>query len=729
MQAMGIWYTPDLMRDFSLVKAEIKKAKDANFDILIAFFRWMHINVLHGEAVKATERSVAYAHELGMKFMVDTDPTWWQTDFTEKCPDAALRVIKRMEIRAVSGRFSCCVAAPGAVIVHVQETFDRVVAVYAEESDGSYRFVDPRECDIRMEVGRAPQGIGETASHTPFNRVSGVVARGGNRKVILYAAYKTFSYVDFAHPAFLEASKGLLDLYAHIPLDGVGWDEPGRVGGLEGCYRAGNGFLKFFKERKGYDLAPSLIYLDDARDEARGTKVRTDYYDALTDMNIRAQADHNEYARKLFGKDILLGTHQTWTPLGDIAIGYGDYFRTGTVLNPVWVDVFTTHEEDTSRFCEMLHVYNLGDSLRKEYGHRRVYSNDYFQPIQPDQIAFFTRMKMLFDVSWFNLWVGEHTEYMSNLDDRHAPETARAAKLLNEFEAFTGGDYRTLADTAVLYSPVGLYAFPSVNYGLPARNLLTMRYHLVRRFLGAGRIFDFVGGCSLDRAKVGEGAFAIDDRRYVRLVLPWTASVPEKVRSVVAEMVRRGVQVIHVGPPMTRVAETGEDVSKEFFDAFQIEPFTLADYMRFAAAPVPNPPECYPFSLRAFPLAGEDADVMAHSHDGDPAVVRSKRHPDLVYDSTLDALNPATHELLKDTTDAGIRAYVNQGYYRIYENTRKSNAYLLVVAAGMRDRLDAHVVTPQDSLTLRGGTVAALKIENGRIDRGAIFTDGAEVAS
>ena len=727
MQAMGIWYTPDMMRDFPMVREQIKKAKNANFDILIAFFRWMHINCMHAEAIKTTELSVGYAHELGMKFMVDTDPTWWQTDFTETYPDAALRVLVRGETAATGGKFSHYFAAPGAVIVHVQEMFDKVVAVFVEEGAAKYRFVDPAECDIHMEVGRAQYGLGHGTERTPFNRVTGSIPGRGNRKVILYGAYKTFSYVDFAHPDFLAESKRLLDMYAHIPLDGVGWDEPGRVGGMQGAYRGGNAFMEFFKERKGYDLAPNLIRLDGPCDDAHGIKVRHDYYDAMTEMNIAAQSDHFEYAKKLYGDDILLGTHQTWTPLGDIAIGYGDYFRTGKVLNPVWVDVFTQHEENWQSFNEMLHVYCLGDSLRKEYGRRRVYSNDYFEPVQPDQIGFYTRMKMLFDISWFNLWVGEHTEYMTNLDDRHAPEIAQAAKSLNDFQEFTGDDYRIQADTAVLYSPKGLYAFPSVNFGLPSESLLHMRYHLVRHFLRAGRCFDFVGECSLARAEVGDGELRIDDRTYRRLVLPWVACIAEPVRSHLGAISEKGVQVVYAGPPAVRVAETGQDISEEFFRMFDLDSFTLGDFLRFAQQPCPKAPDYYGFSHRAYPLSGANAHVLGMSHDGDPSVVQARTQPHVIYDSSLDTLNRATYDLMSDTKEPGVRVHVNNGYYRVFENVKKPNAWLIVVAADMRSRLDAYIATPRDSLMLQGGGVAALRIEDGRIIREPMFTDGAEI--
>lgn len=595
MQIIGIWYTPDMMQDFSMVQKEIKKAKDANFDILIAFFRWMHINVMHEEAINAVERSVVYAHELGMKYLVDTDPTWWQTE-------------------------------------------------------------------------------------------------------------------------------KVLDAYSHIPLDGVGWDEPARIGGIEeGYYRAGNSFFKFFRKFKGYDLEPNLIYLDDIHNEEHSVKVRNDYYDALTEMNIQAQGEHFEYARKLFGQDILLGTHQTWTPLGDIATGYGDYFRTGKVLNPAWVDTYARQEEDTKWFDEMLHVYCLGDSLRKEYNFRSFYSNDYFEPIQPDQIGFFTRIKMLFDVSWFNLWVGEHTEQMTNLDDRHTPEIGEAAKRLNDFQKFIGNDYRTLTDTAVLYSPVGLYAFASVNYGMPSKLLLMMRYHLVRYFLRAGRTFDFVGTQSIERAKVSNGSFSIDDRTYYRLVLPWMACIPKTVNDKVNEMIKKAVQIIYVGPPSVRFAETGEDISKAFFRMFEIEPFMLNDFMHFVNEDYPAPPEHYPFSHRAYPLSGQQAKFIGNSHDGDSVVVQSQKYPHVIYDSSVDILNPVTYNMMPDKKDTGIRIHINNGYYRIYENTRKKDCYLMVLVSNMRSQLDACITVGKNSMFFCGGTYIVFKVENDKIMTDNIF--------
>jgi hypothetical protein len=276
-----------------------------------------------------------------------------------------------------------------------------------------------------------------------------------------------------------------------------------------------------------------------------------------------------------------------------------------------------------------------------------------------------------------------------------------------------------------LYSPVGLYAFPSGNLALPSQHVLHLRYHLVRYFLRQGRTFDFVGGISLERAKVSQGEFTIDDRSYARLVLPWTASVSKRIRPVVLEMINRGVQVIFVGPPACRMAETGQDISREFFTWFGIEPFGLQDYLRFARETYPVPTESYPFSQRAFPLVGRQAKSIGRSFDGDVAVVQGLKKPNVFYDSSLDILNPATYARMPDTKPTGIQVHVNNGYFRIFERKGRQDEWLVLVVAGMRSSLNASVRVANDSWELSQGSYAAVRVTRGKIEFDSVFTDGA----
>jgi hypothetical protein len=50
------------------------------------------------------------------------------------------------------------------------------------------------------------------------------------------------------HPACMEVQAKVLALCRDIPLYGFGWDEPCKGGGLVGSYKAGTGFMAFFKE-------------------------------------------------------------------------------------------------------------------------------------------------------------------------------------------------------------------------------------------------------------------------------------------------------------------------------------------------------------------------------------------------------------------------------------------------------------------------------------------------
>jgi len=56
-------------------------------------------------------------------------------------------------------------------------------------------------------------------------------------------------------------------------------------------------------------------------------------------MNFIAQERHNRYAKKIFGKHLIFGTHQTWSGIPtDLAGGVMDYFHLGKVLTAAWTD-------------------------------------------------------------------------------------------------------------------------------------------------------------------------------------------------------------------------------------------------------------------------------------------------------------------------------------------------------------------------------------------------------
>ena len=128
----------------------------------------------------------------------------------------------------------------------------------------------------------------------------------------------------------------LLEAYRDIPLDGVGWDEPAVDGNWQ-TYRYGDAFAAAFERLNGYRLRDKLNLLDAPGAAPESVKVRLDYYRTLNEGLAQAQANLITKARKIFGPELICGTHHTWQGEGginDYRAGAVDYFRLTTTWTP-----------------------------------------------------------------------------------------------------------------------------------------------------------------------------------------------------------------------------------------------------------------------------------------------------------------------------------------------------------------------------------------------------------
>jgi len=227
----------------------IKEIVGHGYFAAVAFVRHQKRSVLDKSVHDAVKVVVDIAHDYGLKILLDTDPTFWGPHFVEVHPEAALWVIRSVEISAFDGHFEFPLYFPK---MRGQIVFEEVCAVFRSRGDG-YEEIPVSNLNYEwMNFQKPGPGI----------LIKGELGDGHSGKLIFYVAVKTFGLVDEAHPLYLKAQEELLDLYADVPLDGFGWDEPGKGMDDLSCFKTGAGFLSFFKKLNGYELRPNLIYLD-----------------------------------------------------------------------------------------------------------------------------------------------------------------------------------------------------------------------------------------------------------------------------------------------------------------------------------------------------------------------------------------------------------------------------------------------------------------------------------
>ena len=695
-QVAGFVYSPHWVTNPELIEEYVKLMKGFGFSLLIGFVRHMRENVLTPAVHDAVKKSAAIIHRHGLKFVLDTDPTWWGQELVERHPEAAMWMMKKAVTIAEDGNFSFELPFPLPQPYHGQQhIFHEITSLY------------------KMRAGRATrlparlftyewQHRGKNPKMTTL--IAGKLKEKYSGQLIAYCALRDFYHADAAHPRYLEAQRQLVNMYKDVPLDGMGWDEPGKVLGDIG-YKAGEGFFDFFRKRNGYDLKNELIYLDELNATVQAVKVRLDYYDTLSEMNFIAQDQHNRLAKKLFGKDIFLGTHQTWCGIsGDLTAGMADYYRLGKVLSAAFVDTFWC-----CRPSNVSYNYLLGDGIRKELGFTDAYSNDWDRNSNViARMQFYNRFKMLFNINWFGIWFSDYPEGEVNfrlppIRDAVAPDV----KKLDVFNRFISDDWYAQTDIAMWHGWEGIAYLPKLYIYSYSLFLENFSQGLVERGLYA----DFISTGAIDRVSIGKGVFTIDGRQYRVLIMPYAAVLPEKVYRKIMEMARRGVSVIFIGVPPQFSSDTGKSLYADFGDKVGFLPITLERYTSDYQRKYPTIESSvldyhYPVKLTCGAAGRNEEDEIAY--------VKSPARQ-LYYFPVLDTWEEQ-FELIEPLVIHQVTGYSHRGYFRVYKNNRKPNELIIVAVSRMRSSLKSVFRIGDDRLlSVEGGTWCAIRLVDRRV--------------
>ncbi len=714
-QVAGFIVSPDWVENPVLSEKYIKEMSEHGYYAAVLFVRHQKRSVINERVRDAIREIVDLCHRYSLKVILDTDPTFWSPDFVEAHPEAALHIIKGIDVRAIDGSFEF--RAPLPILQEMTPyIFNDVVAVFREGGE-SYEQVQKK--DISYEWMNIFQGV----------LIKGSIRGGYSGSLVFYVGFKTFALADLSHPLYLEGQKKLLDMYKGIPLDGFGWDEPGKYS-AQGYFKSGEFFPEFFHRTNGYELYSHLIYLDHCDNTQDAVRVRCDYYRTLSEMNFIAQKEHNEYARSLFGKNLIFGTHQTWSGIpADLAGGVMDYFKLGRVLTASWTD----GSWDCSQFKYQSYFFILAESIKKELNFRDAYYNDWgtiFPPVENMRLA--NRFKMLFHINWFNIFFSDSSESLFNYRIEPLKSYAKEdVKDLDTFDNFIGNSFYPHTDVAILYSWETIAAAPK----WLARLYYMMFANLSLNLVDSG-LFGVQMSCdALASAKIEKGYFTAGRYRYRILIVPYGYVLPRAVYLKIKDLLESCIPVIFLGPPPEFESESGKVILYDFAGYAGFKPFSFLDYQQLYATRkgLPSPYEWEPsWSDFSYPVSASDAEVFM-DREGRVLYLKSPDKP-LYYMPQADPREDAVN-LIKKVLPADIEVFSDGTYYRLYYSEEKESFIVVAVAkghipgfdltpasygSGLRAPVKEHQIKilfrfKNGELVITGGNWCAVKISNNRI--------------
>lgn len=697
-QMIGVYYSPRMFKNEKLVESAILEAKRMGYKWVAFHAGWnTGITVADIEVYDAVKKAIGFARKQGLKCMLDMTPEWWTRSYVDLYPNAAQWVITKADGYCKNGKFAVTGVMPK--LGDWQIVFEKVLSAYIFEKENKYKLV---KVDVEFEQF-SHSGKFQYLLHGKLNETY-------NGRIVLYSAFAIYRWMDFAHPDYLKLQKQLLDMYKDVKLDGIQWDEPGKMFGIEEGYKAGEGFLKFFKELKEYDLAEKLICLDEYTGTEEATKVRIDYYSALNEMLFNAQKSFNEYARTIFG-NIEFGIHQTWSGFHtDFKSGCVDYFKLGKVLTGAFTDCAWGLGATT-------YNYYLADSIRKELGFMDAIVNDWNIIITSEQLNYFGRIKLLFNLKWKNIFVGDYGDKLPLYPIERIDKALKdKVENLDKFNEIIKDKYYARSDTAIWHGWEGIAYLNNENNTL--RFYEDSLWDFCERALENEIWFDFVSTSAVEKLDVKDSFIVINGIKYTKLILPYALAISSKMWEKIKFLVERNIPVIFAGPFPQIIIETGENISSYFCKMLGIKEFNLEDYFR-----------CFKGKLRGngrwenmniFPGQDELLRILLKTynpieHVSKNTEIKSDEDEVIIYVKNKNVYyvpsTPGTEdlfEIIKNIDDkkkfAVVKKYGENSFCRIFESKENKNDFIVVIVAKKLKELNEILEINEKEIEVNGGT-------------------------
>lgn len=558
-QVSGGFLSVSWVQNPELARPHLERAAKTGYSSWFCVVRHMKINLLDDRVRAALRRIVGIAHENNLKFILDTDPTHWAEDVVTRDPLAALWVIIPVSVDVYNGGFEAFIQEPRS---SRQSTIIEVSAAYIMKMEKGFTDVKPQLQYEWQHVGRPVTGY----------QLRGKLPDNYQGRAKLYVTASDNSKIDHASNTYFSMQAELLENYRDIPLDGIAWDEPGKGHGDMTRFRVGHDFFELFRTTNGYELRDKLIYLDEFDDTPEATRVRCDYYRTLSDMNYHIQKVNFEHAKSIWGDDIILGTHPTWSGLPcDLAAGVFDHFRLSQVLTEAWTDGgFHLERKD------LLFPLMLADSIKKGLKRRNAYYNDWIMQPNHSYYRLMNRLKTLYHVNTFTHVYSDFTEGLVSFQLEPIKSLVdNDVTLLNELDGMIGERHGE-SQFAIWY---GWEGYASMNKSF-ARAEYTF-FENISLFLTDSSLFaDFVSSELLADGKMLDGKLHTSGGKYTALVLPYARVLPVGFWEKLIQFNRQGLKLIFVGPEPALEAD-GKRI--DFASVSGFRSFGPASYLQKAA--------------------------------------------------------------------------------------------------------------------------------------------------
>jgi hypothetical protein len=711
-QAIGYWINEPVLWESERIDRDIAMLAEAGYGVVRMFLRKTNYNYRSPEVVSAVARIVEVAHARGLRAALDCEPhANFCHDLGQTYPDAVGRQLLPAAARVVDGAWRAQ-ANPQA-----DWTFEGIEAAFLSRG-GSVERVEPdcridRECDYYRNGGIHREIVyreGVVMGREQIFTLHGQLPESTDGELRLYLRFIRRDQPDFWAEGLQRCYEELLECYRGIPLDGVGWDEPG-CGSDWKAYRYGRAFAQAFQRLNGYVLADKLYLLDAPGMDPEATRVRLDYYRTLGEGLVQAQAAMIAKARALFDHDLLLGTHHTWQGEGginDYRDGAMDYFRLNDNMDAGYTDCSWWDPRSVA------YAYTLASSLARLTPSGEAEVNSWhFKPTVANSRVNVNRMTLM-NVTWFNIWYG--SDYDCILQQGHYtwPETVRLMNRHREHQRRIGAR-RPVVDVAVWHGWEGVCAWNRPGLANAQKSFCINTSQL---FMDRNIAMDFLDSRMLAESRVENGRLANRLGSYAALIVPYALAMPRDAFAACAKFAAAGGRVVFVGTPVAR-DEQGRSLAEDFAALLGVPVMGAERYLEGLGA-ICNLPDYRPQRLEVCRPLPPDWPRVEVSCEGERHAV-TRPEGNAVFLSDLDP-GQRLVERIEDALAPEVEAHGDNLLWRLY---RGGDGDLLVVVAQEDRPLRGIVCWQGQTIKLTGGSVGLFAIIDGRlaIEGDAVVSD------
>jgi hypothetical protein len=238
---------------------------------------------------------------------------------------------------------------------------------------------------------------------------------------------------------------------------------------------------------------------------------------------------------------------------------------------------------------------------------------------------------------------------------------------------------------------------------------MTCNYNLAEQGLERSRYFDYVSTRALEAAEVRDGQIILSGKAYRRLVLPYASMISKAIWLKLQACLDSGVDLVFVGPPPSRLWDTGEEIATEFSRRVGIVRVDAAQYdaVLTSQRPVPALSDWEPDKADfRFPVTAELGTEVLTDFEGDTVGVR---RANLTWLTTLDPRETFYNHVPTYVEGVPAVSHYGNGYYRWYAGKEADQAVLVCIAP-LYETLHEFFESGECRFRLEGGAWAVLSV-------------------